>query len=64
MIYFFRIRPFLRLFLVAILFWVGFTCLNMGRSVMDIFGVLLLLLAILILRGLLRLSFAYLQTWR
>ena len=71
MIYAFRIRPLVRLFLVAVMVWFGFTCMSAARVVpadkavlLVLVGVLSFLGALIILVGLSRLTRAYGRTWR
>jgi hypothetical protein len=71
MIYAFRIRPLVRLFLAAVMVWFAFTCMNATRVVPTDKAVLLVLVsalsflgALITLVGLSRLTRAYGRTWR
>ena len=70
MFYAFRIRPLARLFLVAVLVWLAFTCMQAARVVPTGVGIVLvlasglfLLSALTVLLGLSRLARAYGRTW-
>ncbi len=72
MSYVFRIRPLVRLFCAAVMVWIAYVCLYTARHVpmpalnatfFVIVGCLCFLVALVVLRGLLRLSRAYGRTW-
>ena len=70
MFYAFRIRPLARLFLIAVLVWLAFTCMQAARVVptgvaivLVLVGGLFLLSATTALLGLSRLARAYGRTW-
>jgi hypothetical protein len=70
MFYAFRIRPLPRLFLIAVLVWLAFTCMRAAKAVPTGVGIVLvlasglfLLSALTVLLGLSRLARAYGRTW-
>jgi hypothetical protein len=70
MIYAFRIRPLARLFLIAVLVWLAFTCMRAARVVptgvaivLVVAGGLFLLSALTALLGLSHLARACGRTW-
>ena len=70
MLYAFRIRPLARLFLIAVLVWLAFTCMRAATAVptgvaivLVLAGGLFLLSALTALLGLSRLARAYGRTW-
>jgi hypothetical protein len=70
MLYAFRIRPLARLFLIAVLVWLAFTCMRAATAVptgvaivLVLAGGLFLLSALTALLGLSRLAHAYGRTW-
>ncbi len=72
MSYVFRIRPLARLFWLAVLLWMGYVFLYTARHVpapavksafLVLTSGLCFLVALVVLRGLLRLSRAYGRTW-
>jgi hypothetical protein len=72
MSYVFRVRPFARLFLAAVMVWMAYVCLYTARRVpmamanatlLVITGALFFLGALIILRSVLRLFRAYGRTW-
>ena len=70
MIYAFRIRPLARLFLIAVLVWLAFTCMQAARVVptgvaivLVVAGGLFLLSALTALLGLSHLARACGRTW-
>ena len=70
MFYAFRIRPLVRLFFVAVLVWLAFTCMRAASAVPTGVAIVLvlasgvfLLSALTILLGLSRLARAYGRTW-
>jgi hypothetical protein len=72
MYYGFRIRPLVRLFLAALMFWMAYVCLYTVRhepmpmsfaTLFVITSILFLLGALLVLRGLFHMFRAYGRTW-